>query len=87
MKKFGGALSLAMAGLLVLGCSGKSEDVIKVGSIGPLSGPVAVYGVECKNGIELAVEEINAAGGVNGKLLKVVAEDDEGNPEKSYCRL
>ncbi|MCR5171989.1 MAG: ABC transporter substrate-binding protein [Treponema sp.] len=83
MKKFVGALSLAMAGLLVLGCSGKSEDVIKVGSIGPLSGPVAVYGVECKNGIELAVEEINAAGGVNGKMLKVVAEDDEGNPEKS----
>jgi branched-chain amino acid transport system substrate-binding protein len=83
MKKIVGALSLAMAGLLVLGCSGKSEDVIKVGSIGPLSGPVAVYGVECKNGIELAVEEINAAGGVNGKLLKVVAEDDEGNPEKS----
>lgn len=83
MKKFVGALSLAMAGLLVLGCSGKSEDVIKVGSIGPLSGPVAVYGVECKNGIELAVEEINAAGGVNGKMLKIVAEDDEGNPEKS----
>jgi branched-chain amino acid transport system substrate-binding protein len=72
-----------MASLLVLGCSGKSEDVIKVGSIGPLSGPVAVYGVECKNGIELAVEEINAAGGVNGKMLKIVAEDDEGNPEKS----
>lgn len=83
MKKIVGALSLAMAGLLVLGCSGKSEDVIKVGSIGPLSGPVAVYGVECKNGIELAVEEINAAGGVNGKMLKIVAEDDEGNPEKS----
>ena len=83
MKKFVGALSLATAGLLILGCSGKSEDVIKVGSIGPLSGPVAVYGVECKNGIELAVEEINAAGGVNGKMLKIVAEDDEGNPEKS----
>ena len=83
MKKIVGALSLAMASLLVLGCSGKSEDVIKVGSIGPLSGPVAVYGVECKNGIELAVEEINAAGGVNGKMLKIVAEDDEGNPEKS----
>lgn len=83
MKKIVGALSLAMAVLLVLGCSGKSEDVIKVGSIGPLSGPVAVYGVECKNGIELAVEEINAAGGVNGKMLKIVAEDDEGNPEKS----
>ncbi len=71
------------AGLLS-GCKGKdTSSTIKIGTIGPLSGAVAVYGTDCKNGIELAVSEINAAGGVNGKQLELVSEDDEGNPEKS----
>lgn len=48
-----------------------------------MSGSVAVYGTECRNGVELAINEINAAGGVNGKMLELVAEDDEGSPEKS----
>lgn len=72
-----------LAGLFAAGCSKSGGNTIKVGSIGPLSGAVAVYGVECKNGIDLAVEEINASGGINGQLLEVIAEDDEGNPEKS----
>mgnify|MGYP002855454608 CR=1 FL=1 len=84
MKKVVVALSMAMVGLLAfIGCSGKTEETIKIGAIGPLSGGVAVYGVDCKNGIELAVSEINAAGGINGKMLSVINEDDEGNPEKS----
>ncbi len=84
MKKVVEVVALAMAGLLVFtGCGEKSADSIKIGAIGPLSGPVAVYGVDCKNGIELAVEEINAAGGINGKKIEIVSEDDEGNPEKS----
>jgi branched-chain amino acid transport system substrate-binding protein len=64
--------------------------VIKIGGIFPLSGAVAVYGVECRNGIELAIKEINAAGGVNGKQLQLISEDDEGNPEKTvsaYTKL
>ncbi len=62
----------------------KSNDkTIKLGSIGPLSGPVAVYGTEAKNGIDLAVAEINAAGGINGQKIELICEDDEGNPEKS----
>ena len=72
-----------LAGLFAAGCSKSGGNTIKVGSIGPLSGAVAVYGVECKNGIDLAVEEINASGGVNGQMLEIIAEDDEGNPEKS----
>ncbi len=59
------------------------EQTIKLGGVAPLSGAVAVYGVECKNGIDLAVEEINAAGGVNGSLLEFICEDDEGDPAKS----
>lgn len=56
---------------------------IKIGGVAPLSGAVAVYGVECKKGIELAVEEINAAGGINGQKIEFICEDDEGDPAKS----
>lgn len=70
------------AALTVVGCNSKSASV-KIGSIGPLSGQYAVYGSDCKNGIELAVQEINAAGGINGQPFEVIYEDDEGNNEKS----
>ncbi|MDR2133929.1 MAG: ABC transporter substrate-binding protein [Treponema sp.] len=59
----------------------KESDTITIGGIFPLSGSVAVYGVEARKGIELAIDEINAAGGVNGKKIALVSEDDTGNPE------
>ena len=61
----------------------KNANEITVGFVGPLSGGVAVYGVEAKNGAELAVEEINAAGGINGKKIVMISEDDEGDPAKT----
>lgn len=64
-------------------CSKKETTDIVIGGIFPLSGSVAVYGVECKNGVDLAIEEINAAGGINGKKVVLVSEDDEGNPDKT----
>ena len=72
-----------IAGMMFTGCSKKTSDTIKIGGIFPLSGSVAVYGTECRNGVEMAINEINAAGGINGKMLELVAEDDEGSPEKS----
>ena len=84
MKKVLCAVALAVAGLFAFtGCGEKSGETVKIGAIGPLSGAVAVYGVDCLNGINLAAEEINAAGGINGKKIEIVSEDDEGNPEKS----
>ncbi len=85
MKKhvcFIGAIAGLMA-MATVGCSKQDSNVIKIGCIGPLSGDVAVYGVENKNGVELAVEEINAAGGINGKLIQLINEDDEGNADKT----
>ena len=61
----------------------KKAAVIKIGGIAPLSGGVAVYGVECKNGIDLAVADINAAGGINGQQVEFICEDDEGDAAKS----
>ena len=84
MKKVLGTVALAMAGLFAFtGCGEKAAETVKIGAIGPLSGAVAVYGVDCLNGINLAAEEINAAGGINGKKIEIISEDDEGAPEKS----
>ena len=54
-----------------------------IGGIGPITGAAAVYGNAVKNGAQLAVNEINAAGGVNGMTLELNFQDDEHDPEKS----
>lgn len=54
-----------------------------IGGIGPISGPNAVYGVSVQNGAQIAVDEINAAGGINGTLLEFNMQDDETDPEKA----
>lgn len=54
-----------------------------IGGIGPVTGGAAVYGNAVKNGIQLAVDEINAAGGVNGIKLELNFQDDEHNEEKA----
>ena len=82
MKKFIGLTCAAFA-LLAASCSKGDGNTVKIGGVAPLSGNVAVYGVECKNGIDLAIEEINAAGGINGKLIEFICEDDEGSPDKT----
>ena len=73
---------LAMSLGFLASCS-KESTSIKIGSIGPLSGAVAVYGTEAKDAAVLAVEEINAAGGINGLQVELIAEDDEGDPAKT----
>lgn len=60
-----------------------SGDTIKLGEIGPQTGSVAVYGNTTLNGIKLAVQEINEAGGVNGKQIELLAEDDKGDPTEA----
>lgn len=75
--------AVVSAMMMAASCSGKKNDTIKIGGIAPLSGGVAVYGAECKNGIDLAVEEINAAGGINGQKIEFICEDDEGDSAKS----
>ena len=55
---------------------GKSQsNTIKIGFIGPLTGDVASWGVPARNGLEIATDDINAAGGVSGKKFNVIYED------------
>jgi branched-chain amino acid transport system substrate-binding protein len=60
-----------------------TSGVIKVGYYGDLSGRTSNFGVSTKNGVMMAVDEINKAGGINGRQIEIVSEDDEGRPEKA----
>lgn len=62
---------------------GAAEGSFKVGVIGPFTGSEAAYGVAVKNAAELAVKEINAAGGIGGFAIELNAQDDEQDPEKA----
>ncbi|MCM1100494.1 MAG: ABC transporter substrate-binding protein [Clostridium sp.] len=63
--------------------AGDSAGVFKIGGIGPTTGGAAIYGINTMNGVQIAVDEINAAGGVNGYKLEINFQDDEHDPEKS----
>ena len=57
--------------------------VFKIGGIGPVTGAAAVYGLAVKNGAQIAVDEINADGGINGYQIEFNFQDDEHDAEKS----
>ena len=60
-----------------------SSDTFKIGGIGPTTGDAAAYGIAVQNGAQLAVDEINADGGINGKQIEFKFEDDQNDSEKS----
>ena len=56
-----------------------SGDTIKVGVMGPLSGNVSVYGQAVVNGATLYLKQVNANGGINGKQIEILTEDEQGD--------
>lgn len=70
---------LAVASFLFWGRGTTQADTIVIGHIAPLTGDAAVWGVWEREGIDLAVDEINSEGGVDGKRLVVMHEDDQGD--------
>ena len=86
-KKF--AVGMLLAGLVFAGCSNGNEtegtaektemgEVVKLGNSAPLTGPVSIYGITTNNGIKLAIDEINEAGGILGKKIEWKEYDDKG---------
>ena len=63
--------------------SSSNGATFKIGGIGPITGGAAVYGNAVKNGAQIAIDEINAAGGINGAQIEYKFEDDEHDAEKS----
>ena len=62
---------------------GARQEAGRIGGIGPLSGGYANYGFSVKNGAQLAVDEINAAGGINGKQVELSFQDSQADPESA----
>lgn len=83
------ALGLVTALLMATGCTrrgGNCPDpggTIKVGVYGDLTGQTSSFGQSTKNGAQMAADEVNAAGGINGRQIQVVVEDDQGEPGKA----
>jgi branched-chain amino acid transport system substrate-binding protein len=77
-----GALALAAAAALGAPLAAGAAD-IRIGVAEALSGGAAQYGLSIRNGFELAVEEINAAGGVNGNKIALVVEDEQGKKDEA----
>src|SRR5690348_5495864 len=59
------------------------DDAILIGEVGSLTGAQAAFGISTRNGIDLAIEEANEAGGVQGKKLAVRVYDDQSKPEEA----
>jgi ABC-type branched-subunit amino acid transport system substrate-binding protein len=79
--------SAVLAGLLATGHAaaqqGVSDTEILLGDIVPMTGPPALLGVPHTIGVRLAVEEVNAAGGINGRKVRVIFEDDGYVPSRT----
>ena len=90
MKKVMKLLCVALAAIMALGClascgaSGYTANNTEyvIGVSGPLTGAAAVYGAAVQNSAQMAVDEINAAGGLNGVNFKLIATDDTHDPTK-----
>lgn len=77
-----GAGLLCCTGVMALAQMAPASTAIRIGVIAPLSGPSADFGIPMLNGVKLAVDEINAAGGYLGRKMELLVRDDEANPEK-----
>lgn len=75
-----------LAGALALSISAHAQAPYKIGAVLCSSGPFASVGLEEWNGAQLAEQEINAAGGVDGRKIQVIHEDDQGRADLSVTR-
>ena len=69
--------------LFFTACTKKSGDEILIGEVGSLTGSEATFGTSTRDGIELAVRQINASGGIQGKKVKVIVMDDQGKADEA----
>ncbi len=88
MKRIATALGVALMALATIQCGGGGDtateaDTIKIGAYLSLTGLTATFGVSTRHGVEMAVDEINAAGGINGRTIEIYFEDTQSKPEEA----
>jgi len=82
LPRFARISTIALAAALSLG-GARAAEPIKIGVAEALSGGAAQYGISIRNGFQMAVEEINAGGGVNGSKIELVIEDEQGKKDEA----
>jgi branched-chain amino acid transport system substrate-binding protein len=85
VRKLGGALLALAAIALLLAGPAAAQETIKIGFFAPLTGPVAADGASARQSVELAVKEVNAAGGIMGKKVELIVYDDRLNPQDAVA--
>jgi branched-chain amino acid transport system substrate-binding protein len=87
MKRFAGLLAALAVAVLVTACGdgGKGSDTIPIAVVGPVTGQYASFGQQMTNGAQMAVDDINAAGGVLGKKLDLDIGDDACDPKQAVA--
>ena len=86
MKRFAGLMAVLGVAAIAASCGGGEEDKsTPVAVVGPITGQYASFGAQMKNGGELAIEDINAAGGVLGKKLDLEFGDDACDPKQAVA--
>ncbi|MDH3354413.1 MAG: branched-chain amino acid ABC transporter substrate-binding protein [Chromatiales bacterium] len=88
MQKITKRVLVAVVGMAIatlVGCGSKETESIKIALVGPTTGPVAQYGDMQMMGAKMAIQQINAAGGVNGQKLEAVVMDDVCEPKQAVA--
>lgn len=83
MKRFIKILLIALIAVFLFVLPLQAAGTIKIGAIFPITGPLATFGTSCANGAKMAVEEINARGGVLGSKIELLIEDDQYKAEEA----
>jgi len=89
-KMLGALLAASLAVTAGPACAqdvGLTRDQILIGGYGPITGPAAYIGLGSRDGTELAIKEINDAGGIHGRKLKLLFEDDGFSPSKALASV
>lgn len=79
--------NVAVAAAMLMAATASHAQEIKLGVIAGMSGPGTSYGIGIRQGAEMAVKEINAAGGVKGRKITLVVVDDASNPAQSVTAM
>ncbi len=79
MKKLLSLVVVLLCAFAFLGCGETEEETVTFGILGPFSGSLQVYGSSVKEGALLAIEDLNSNGGILGKKVVAVSQDDEGD--------
>jgi branched-chain amino acid transport system substrate-binding protein len=87
MHRLAGPLLLLITTVLLLASlPARAQDIV-IGEFGSLTGGTATFGISTDEGLHLALDDINAKGGVLGKQIKVIVEDDQSRPEEAVTAV